>query len=460
MIASDKIELVEQIGLEWKPWQPEKLTVRQITSKLKRAMREGFSNLIVTGEVSGLKAAASGHLYFNLKEEDTVLPCVMYRQAARLLKFPVRDGVMLEVRGSIDIYEPRGAYQFLVESASPVGIGALQQAFEALKRKLADEGLFAAERKRPLPRFPRRIGIITSPTGAVIQDMLNIFARRSPGLEIRIFPTLVQGAGCAEGVVAGLEYFSSVEWADVVVVARGGGSLEDLWGFNEEIVARAIAASRVPVVSAVGHETDFTIADFVADLRAPTPSAAAELIAPDVAQLLEGIAAANRAMHRSVRHLISQRRESVFRYGVERAQALLSRRLNRISQQIDEADSRAAQILRDRLWRLRMLAERHTMALHKQDRRLQLLKSSDRLATLRTALDTLLRRRLATSRERAATLAAQLHQLNPTQILSRGFALVFDENNQLVRSAKSVAPGQRLRVRVNEGEIGVKVDEA
>ena len=290
---------MEQIGLEWQPWQPEKFSVKQITAKLKRTLREGFSNLYVTGEVSALKAATSGHLYFNLKEEDAILSCVMYRQSARLLKFQLRDGLMLQARGSIDLYEPRGAYQFLVESAEPIGVGALQKAFEDLKKKLAAEGLFEAERKRPLPKYPRRIGIVTSPTGAVIQDMLNIFERRSRGLEIRIYPALVQGNSSVEQICAGLKYFSESGWPDIVIVARGGGSLEDLWSFNDEAVARAIVASTIPVVSAVGHETDFTIADFVADLRAPTPSAAAEIIAPDLNALLESLDSLDRAMSRS-----------------------------------------------------------------------------------------------------------------------------------------------------------------
>jgi len=444
---------VEQIGLEWQPWQPEKLTVKQITARLKRAFRDGFSNLVVTGEVSGLKAAASGHLYFSLKEEDTVLPCAMYRQNSRLLKTPLKDGMMVQVRGSIDLYEPRGAYQFIVESAEPVGVGALQQAFEALKKKLAEEGLFEASRKRPLPRFPRRIGIVTSPTGAVIQDMLNVFARRSKGIEIQIYPALVQGQGCVEQVRAGIEHFSTSGWADVVIVARGGGSLEDLCGFNDESVARAIVACNVPVVSAVGHETDFTIADFVADLRAPTPSAAAEMIAPDVTALLEQLSSMDRAMARCMRHALVTRRESVFRNGVERARSLLQRRLNRFAQQIDEAETRMEGTVKLRLWALKMRYQQHTLELFALDHRLIFMQRRERILRMETALRDRMQVMLSRHQLRLKSLDGQLRQLNPTRILERGFALVRLEDGKLVRSPREVKKGAVVQIRVAKGSF-------
>lgn len=451
MIASSKIELVEQIGLEWQPWQPEKFTVKQITSKLRRTLREGFSNLYVTGEVSGLKVASSGHLYFNLKEEDTVLPCAMYRQNARLMRVQLKDGMMLQVRGAIDLYEPRGAYQFIVETAEAVGVGALQQAFEALKRKLSAEGLFEADRKRPLPKYPRRIGIVTSPTGAVIQDMLNVFERRSRGLEIRLYPTLVQGNGSVEQICAGIEYFSAGGWADVVIVARGGGSLEDLWSFNEEAVARAIVGCSVPVVSAVGHETDFTIADFVADLRAPTPSAAAEIIAPDVTALIERLVSLDRAMERSLRHAIGMRRESVFRNGVDRAHALLQRRLNRFEQQIDEADSRMDGLVKLRLWNLKLKYQKHTIELFALDHRLIFMQRRERIARMETAMRERMLLILSRQALRLKSLEGQLQQLNPTSILERGFALVRTTEGKIVRSPREVKKGAVVQIRVAKG---------
>src|SRR6185503_5282443 len=226
------------------------------------------------GEISGLKLAASGHYYFTLKERDAQVRCAAFRSSHRFWKFKPQDGMAVLARGRIDVFEARGGYQLIVEMLEPQGLGALQLAFEQLKKKLAAEGLFAPERKRALPRFPRRIGIVTSPRGAAIADMVQILSRRFPGIHIRLYPVQVQGEGSIEDVCRGIQYFSRSQWPDLVIVGRGGGSLEDLWTFNEEAVARSIAGCRMPVISAVGHETDVTIADFVADLRAPTPSAA------------------------------------------------------------------------------------------------------------------------------------------------------------------------------------------
>jgi len=450
---------VEQIGLEWQPWQPEKYSVKQITAKLRRTLREQFSNLYVTGEVSGLKLAASGHQYFNLKEEDTVLSCVMYKQSARISRVQLRDGLMVQARGSIDIYEPRGAYQFLVEHVEPIGVGALQQAFEALKKRLATEGLFEQDRKSPLPKFPRRIGIVTSPAGAVIQDMLHVFERRSPGLEIRIYPSLVQGAGSVEQLCEGLRYFSESGWPDVVIVARGGGSLEDLWGFNEEALAREIVACAVPVVSAVGHETDFTIADFVADLRCPTPSAAAETIAPDVGALVERIEGLERSMARSVRHAIGERRERLYRQGVERARALIMRRLNRFTQWLDEKDARMDGLLKIRVWNLKLRYQRATIELMAKDRRIVFMERYEKITRMRAAMERRMTAILSSYALRQKSLEGQVNQLNPTSVLERGFAIVFDENKKIVRDATAVRPGQRLEVRVARGRFGAVAGE-
>lgn len=440
--------------MDWKPWQPEKFTVKQITARLRRTFRDSFSNLYVTGEVSALKTASSGHLYFSLKEEDTILPCAMYRQQARLLKFPLRDGLMLQVRGSLDIYEPRGAYQFLVETAEPLGAGALQLAFEELKRKLAAEGLFAQERKRPLPRFPRRIGIVTSPAGAVIQDMLNILGRRYPLAEVRIYPSLVQGNGSVEQICAGLDYFSQNPWADIVVVARGGGSLEDLWSFNDEAVARAIAACTVPVVSAVGHETDFTIADFVADLRAPTPSAAAELIVPDLAAITERLSALKDAGYRAVRHTLGRRRESIFRYGVDRAQSLIERRLNRFSQQLDEANARMEGLAKTRLWKLKLRFQQHMVELFALDHRIVFLLRRERIVDLQNRMRQQIAIQLNEESARLRSLEGQLQQLNPVRILDRGFALVQKADGRMVRSPRETKKGEELTIRVAKGSFG------
>ncbi|MBV9507204.1 MAG: exodeoxyribonuclease VII large subunit, partial [Acidobacteriia bacterium] len=285
---------MEQFALDF-DLSPERriYTVSELNSAVGAVLAAEFTGIWVSGEISGTRLATSGHYYFTLKEREAQIRCVAFRSAHRYWKIKPQDGLAVLARGRLDVYEARGEYQFLVEGLEPQGLGALQLAFEQLKKKLAAEGLFLAERKRPLPRFPRRIGIVTSPRGAVIADLIHILCRRFPGLHIRLFPALVQGEGSAEEVRRGIEYFSRTRWADLVIVGRGGGSLEDLWTFNEEAVARAIAGSLVPTVSAVGHETDFTIADFVADLRAPTPSAAAELVVPLREELLERIRVAH-----------------------------------------------------------------------------------------------------------------------------------------------------------------------
>src|SRR6202162_1100159 len=268
---------MEQMALAWGATR-KTFAVTDLSARIRDLLGSEFADVWVAGEISGSKMATSGHCYFTLKDHEAQVRCVCFRTSLRYLKFKPRDGVAVLARGRIDGYEARGEYQLLVATLEPQGHGALQFAFEQLKKKLAGEGLFDAERKRPIPRLPRRIGIVTSPSGAVIRDITQILSRRFPGLHIRLYPATVQGEGSIEAVLRAIEYFSSSGWPEVVILARGGGSLEDLWTFNEEAVARAIVASSVPIISAIGHETDFTIADFVADLRAATPSAAAELV--------------------------------------------------------------------------------------------------------------------------------------------------------------------------------------
>src|ERR1700719_126834 len=268
---------MEQMALAWGPAR-KTFTVTELSARIRDLLGSEFDDVWVAGEISGSKMAASGHCYFTLKDQEAQVRCVCFRTSLRYLKFKPQDGIAVLARDRIDVYEARGEYQLQVELLEPQGHGALQFAFEQLKKKLSTEGLFDAARKRAIPRLPRRIGIVTSPSGAVIRDITQILSRRFPGLHIRLYPATVQGEGSIEAVLRALEYFSGSGWPDVVILARGGGSLEDLWTFNEEPVARAIVASSVPVISAIGHETDFTIADFVADLRAPTPSAAAEMV--------------------------------------------------------------------------------------------------------------------------------------------------------------------------------------
>jgi len=422
-----------------------------------RAMLDGeFSDISVTGEISGLKLASSGHYYFTLKERDSQVKAVAFRSAHRFWKFKPQDGLAVLARGRIDVYEARGEYQLLVELLEPQGLGALQLAFEQLKKKLAAEGLFDAQRKRPLPRFPRRIGIVTSPRGAAIADMIQILARRFPGLHIRLFPALVQGEGSVEEVVKGLEYFSRSGWPDVVIVGRGGGSLEDLWTFNEEAVARAIAACSVPVISAVGHETDVTIADFVADLRAPTPSAAAELVVCTRDELFERIAAARAKAAQAVRYRLAMLERRLRQQGIDRALGILHRRIGRGLQQTDEHEYRMRASLRAAI-ESRERARRTLEARVRQfDVRPRLAADRRRMEAAHNAAVQLMRARLAHHRGRLDRLAAKLSQLSPLRVLERGYAIVSNQTG-VVTGADAAPPDSRIHVRLHRGALDAVV---
>src|SRR5712691_5982196 len=336
---------MEQFVLQFGP-ERSVLTVSELNAAIRGLLDREFFDVWVSGEISGVKIAGSGHYYFTLKDAEAQLRCVCFRSTARFLKFKPQDGAAVLARGRVDVYEARGEYQLQVEVLELQGHGALQFAFEQLKKKLAAEGLFEQARKRPLPRFPARIGIVTSRRGAVISDMIHILSRRFPGLHIRIFPAQVQGPGSIEEVCRGIEYFSRTGWAEVVIVARGGGSLEDLWTFNEELVVRAIAKSVAPVISAIGHETDFTIADFVADLRAPTPSAAAELVVRTREEILDQIASLRHRLIQLMRYRIAMAWSRSRQQGVDRGRSLLHRAIGRRLQRIDELQYRLRERLR------------------------------------------------------------------------------------------------------------------
>jgi len=432
-------------------------TVTELNAAIRAALDSEFQDIWVSGEISGLKLANSGHYYFTLKERDAQVKCVAFRSAHRYWKFKPQDGLAVLAHGRIDVYEARGEYQLLVESLEPQGLGALQLAFEQLKRKLAAEGLFAPERKRPLPRFPRRIGIVTSPRGAAIADLVQILSRRFPGLHIRLFPALVQGEGAVEEVCRGIEYFSRTKWPDLVIVGRGGGSLEDLWTFNEEAVARAIAACAVPVVSAVGHEADVTIADFVADLRAPTPSAAAEMVICTRDELLDRIAAARTKSAQAMRYRLAMLERRLRQQGIERALGLLQRRIGRGLQRIDEQEFR----LRDRIRADLDYRERSRRALETRLRRFDM---RPRLAAVRRRLETshtraveAIRLSLARRRSTLDQLAAKLSQLSPLRILDRGYAIVSNQSG-IVKDAAAAPPGSGIHVRLARGSLNARVE--
>ncbi|HEY1493453.1 MAG TPA: exodeoxyribonuclease VII large subunit [Candidatus Solibacter sp.] len=437
---------------------PEKrvYTVSELNGAIRATLDGEFADIRVSGEISGLKLAASGHYYFTLKERDSQVKAVAFRSAHRFWKFKPQDGMAVLARGRIDVYEARGEYQLLVELLEPQGLGALQVAFEQLKKKLAAEGLFAADRKRPLPRFPRRIGIVTSPRGAAIADMIQILSRRFPGLHIRLFPALVQGEGSVEEVCRAIEYFGRTGWADVLIVGRGGGSLEDLWTFNTEAVARAIAACSVPVISAVGHETDVTIADFVADLRAPTPSAAAEMVVCTRDELLDRIAVARAKAAQGARYRIAMLERRLRQQGIERALGILHRQVGRGLQRIDEQDFRMRDRIRaglDGRERARRAVE---LRLRGFDVRPRLAADRRRMELARNSALQVMRARLGQDRNRLGQVAAKLSQLSPLRVLDRGYAIVSNEGG-ILKDAAAAPANSQIRVRLARGGLDAVV---
>jgi exodeoxyribonuclease VII large subunit len=448
---------MEQFALEFDLTPQRRVfSVSELNAAIRIVLDVEFQEVWVAGEISGLKLAASGHYYFTLKDAEAQVRCVAFRSSHRYWKFKPRDGLAVLARGRLDVYEARGEYQLQVEMLEPQGLGALQLAFEQLKRKLTLEGLFAPDRKRALPRFPRRIGIVTSPRGAAIGDMVQILSRRFPGLHIRLYPALVQGEGAVEEVCRGIDFFSRTGWADLVIVGRGGGSLEDLWTFNEEAVARAIAACSIPVVSAVGHETDVTIADFVADLRAPTPSAAAELVVPMRDDLFERIFDARAKSKQALRYRLAMLERRLRQQGIERALNVLHRRVGRGLQRIDEQEFR----LRERI---RKAADARERARRLLETRLKRFDMQPRLATGRRRLETLtvasaqcIRMNLTHRRGRLDRLEAKLSQLSPLRILERGYAIVSNETGILKDSAAAPA-GSQIHVRLAKGELDAMV---
>ncbi len=428
-------------------------SVSELNAAIRATLERDFPDIWVSGEMSGVKLATSGHYYFTLKEREAQVRAVAFRSAHRYWKFKPQDGLAVLARGRIDVFEARGEYQLIVELVEPMGHGALQLAFEQLKKKLADEGLFDPRRKRPLPRYPQHIGIVTSPRGAVISDMVQILSRRFPGLHIRLFPALVQGEGSVEDICRGLDYFSRRPWAELVIVARGGGSLEDLWTFNEEAVARAIARCAVPVVSAVGHETDVTIADFVADLRAPTPSAAAEMIVCTRQELLDRIAGREQKLVHAMRYHMAALARRWQQQAIDRPLGLLHRALGRQAQRVDELEFR----LRDLV---RTLLERQARAQRSLAARLNYFDLRPRFAADRRRLDQAhagaaqsLRWQLARRRAAVEQLSAKLSQLSPLLILDRGYAIVTNQSRAIVKSSAAAPPDSTIQVRLAKGRL-------
>jgi exodeoxyribonuclease VII large subunit len=447
---------MEQFSLSFVP-ERRIWSLRELSDAIRGALDRGFANIWISGEISGTKLVPSGHCYFTLKDTDAQIKCVCWKLAYWRLKFKPKDGLQVLVRGRVDIYEQRSEYQFVVEAVEPQGHGALQLAFEQLKQKLQADGLFDSSRKRALPRFPSRIGIVSSPKGAVIRDFIQILSRRFPGLRIRLFPARVQGPGSAEDIARGLEYFGQSGWAQITVLARGGGSLEDLWTFNEEAVARAIAGSPIPVVSAVGHETDVTIADFVADLRAPTPSAAAEMIVCTRQELLDRIGGCRLQAGRAIHFRLAVLARRLHEQAIDRAQALLHRSIARRTQRLDDNSERLRAGIRKHLagWeRTRRILEEQ---LRYFDLRPRLRRDRERLNDASMRVGALVRRQMTQRRQRLEMLSTKLTQLDPRLVLSRGYAIVLNDRSRIVRETADAPVGSDVKVMLAKGALTARV---
>ncbi len=387
------------------------ITVSDLTRRIKSVLETDFSNVAITGEISNFKRHSSGHIYFTLKDEGSQISATLWRGRAAYLTFTPQDGMKVIARGNVTVYEPRGSYQIDVAQLQPLGVGELQLAYERLKQKLADEGLFDEERKKPLPKYPERIGIVTSPTGAAIQDILNILSRRYPTVEVILYPVKVQGAGAAAEIAEAITDFNSYGGIDVLIVGRGGGSLEDLWAFNEEVVARAISASEIPIVSAVGHEIDFTIADFVADLRAPTPSAAAEIVVPNMTEIVENLHNYCYTLEEIVSDRINSYRDTI-------ASLIKSYSFNR-----------PFDLLRQ----------------YKQ-----------RNDELHSTLERMLSHKLELSKQNLQSLQHRIESLDHQKVLKRGYSMVYRDGN-VVSSANVLSKDDAIELRFHDGNRKAEV---
>lgn len=433
--------------------------VGDLVAEVRVHVEREYGDLWVEGEISNLRAAPSGHVYFTLKDGDAQLPIVLFRRQASLLRFRPADGLHVLLRGRVSLYEQRGQLQLVAEYLEPVGAGSLQIAFEQLKARLEARGLFDPARKRPLPAFPHCVGIVTSPSGAVIRDFLNIVSRRHAGLHILLYPATVQGDSAAAEVAAGIAHFNRTREVDVIVIARGGGSLEDLAPFNTELLAEAIAASALPVISAIGHETDFTIADFVADLRAPTPSAAAELVTSALHNIAERVQLLDHRLIRACRYRLMQANAALARLRVESVLVRATDQLRRRQQRLDDLALRAESLWRAqhrvRAGRLQQLLDR----LLRQDVSRRAGVARERLNTLEARLARAQMDCLRAGRQRAASLSRQLAALSPLAVLSRGYALVYDEAGTLIKNSQDVMEGQPILTRLAQGRIRSRVSQ-
>lgn len=435
-------------------------TPSELNREIKLHLEAGFPRVVLEAEVSNLARPASGHLYFSLKDPRAQVRCAMFRSAASRMSVRAENGMKVTARGRISLYEARGDYQFIVDSMQEAGEGQLQRQFEELKKKLESQGLFDPSLKKPLPAYPARIALITSPSGAAVRDLLHVLERRWPVAEIRLYPVPVQGAEAPAEISAAIIAANRQGWADTLIVGRGGGSLEDLWAFNDETLARTVAASGIPVVSAVGHETDFSICDFVADLRAPTPSAAAELATPDQSALKASFQRAQRQLERRIEGRLQQDGQKLDHLAHRLQQKHPTTRLQEQARQLQALSSRLAkatrQTLRERTLRLDGLDRR--LAAHQPDRKLAELGA--RLESLEKSLKLQFSRALNSRHERLANLARTLHAVSPLETIGRGYSvLTTADSAEVVSRVAQVSAGDGVTAQIADGFLDCTVDK-
>jgi len=471
----------EQLGLAFQAATRKIYPVSELVAEVRTQLERAFTDVYVEGEISNYRPAGSGHLYFTLKDGSAQLRVVMWRSQARLLRFKLENGLQVIARGRVTVYDERGDLQFQAEYLEPKGAGALQIAFEQLKTKLAAEGLFDANRKKPIPLLPRRIGVVTSPQGAAIQDMLNVLRRRHESVNVLIYPAQVQGDTAAAEVSAGIRHFNRQGRVEVIVIARGGGSFEDLFAFNDETLVRVIAASRIPVISAVGHDTDFTISDFVADLRAPTPSAAAELVIRSKQELAEQLGALRKRLTQGIHYKLLRAHNRLSQQAQHVVFARMHDSIARRQQHIDDLGFRMAQAQSRIVKSLRRRLDGCEARLRHQDLRVRAgvmrrqleLGSTELAASIsrllsgwlsqldgqRIALGRAGETALLRRRSRWERVHSNLEVLSPRAILARGYALVFDSDGHLVRQSSQLTRGDYVRAQLGQGEFTALVEQ-
>ncbi|HXO36710.1 MAG TPA: exodeoxyribonuclease VII large subunit [Candidatus Acidoferrales bacterium] len=453
------MSVTDQLGFKFQPPERRVWTVRGLVAAVRTLVEREYSDAWVEGEISNFRAPDSGHLYFTLKDGSAQIRAVMFRSAARLLRFRPTDGMQVMVRGRVTIYEDRGELQIAAEHIEPKGAGGLQVAFEQLKAKLEAEGLFAAERKKAIPALPARIGIVTSPQAAALRDILNILLRRHHTANVMIYPAQVQGEAAALEVAGGVRYFNRSRSVEVIIVGRGGGSAEDLAAFNDEGLARAVAASEIPVISAVGHETDFTIVDFVADLRAPTPSAAAELVIRSRVEVENQADAARERLVRAMERRLLEARHALMERAQDGAFARMIGLIRQRQQKLDDLTYRLERGERQVLERLRRQWETVSSAVRHYDARRVLAGIRGELEAVTAATAAAMRNQLLQNKVRLERMGRALEMLSPLAILERGYALVFDGTGRLVKDAAQVQAGEEISARLARGEIRATVQK-